>query len=114
MIDPKIVKDNPNLLQDMLKKRKVDFPFSELLDMDRKRRELIIETQNFRHRKNTLSQSIANKKKNQESIDRELDEMKKVRRANGQFGKQEGCGRKEIFRFNLFYSQFITGVSANW
>lgn len=78
MIDPKIVKDNPNLLQDMLKKRKVDFPFSELLDLDRKRRELIIETQNFRHRKNTLSQSIANKKKNQESVDRELDEMKKV------------------------------------
>ena len=78
MIDPKILKDNPNLLQDMLRKRKVDFPFSELLDLDRKRRELIIETQNFRHQKNTLSQSIANKKKNQESVDRELDEMKKV------------------------------------
>jgi len=78
MIDPKIVKDNPNLLQNMLRNRKVDFPFSELLDLDRKRRELIIETQNFRHRKNTLSQSIANKKKNQESVDRELEEMKKV------------------------------------
>lgn len=78
MIDPKIVKDNPNLLREMLKKRKVDFPFSELLDLDRKRRELIIETQNFRHQKNTLAQSIANKKKNQESVDRELDEMKKV------------------------------------
>src|SRR6187431_2225097 len=78
MIDPKILKDNPNLLHDMLRNRKVDFPFSELLDLDRKRRELIIETQNFRHQKNILSQSIANKKKNQESVDRELDEMKKV------------------------------------
>ena len=78
MIDPRIVKDNPNLLRDMLKKRKVDFPISELLDLDRQRRELIIETQNFRHQKNTLSQSIAKKKKNQESVDRELDEMKKV------------------------------------
>src|SRR4026208_1686491 len=78
MIDPKILKDNPNLLKDMLRNRKVDFPFSELLDLDRKRRELIIETQNFRHQKNTLSQSTANKKKNQESVDRELDEMKKV------------------------------------
>src|SRR4026207_797330 len=78
MIDPKILKDNPNLLKDMLRNRKVDFPFSELLDLDRKRRELNIQTQNFRHQKNTLSQSIANKKKNQESVDRELDEMKKV------------------------------------
>lgn len=63
MIDPKIVKDNPDLLLEMLKKRKVIFPFSELLELDRKRRELIVETQNFRHNKNTLSQSIAKKKK---------------------------------------------------
>jgi len=78
MIDPKIVKDNPDLLLEMLKNRKVNFPFSELLDQDRKRRELIIETQNFRHKKNTLSQSIARKKKNQENVEGELDEMKKV------------------------------------
>jgi seryl-tRNA synthetase len=78
MIDPKIVKDNPDLLLEMLKKRKVNFPFTELLELDRKRRELIIETQNFRHKKNTLSQSIAKKKKNQENVDCELEEMKKV------------------------------------
>jgi len=78
MIDPKIVKDNPDLLLEMLKNRKVNFPFSELLDQDRKRRELIIETQNFRHKKNTLSQSIAKKKKNQENVEGELEEMKKV------------------------------------
>ena len=78
MIDPKIVKDNPDLLLEMLKKRKVIFPFSELLELDRKRRELIVETQNFRHNKNTLSQSIAKKKKNQENVEGELEEMKKV------------------------------------
>jgi seryl-tRNA synthetase len=38
----------------------------------------MIETQNLRHRKNTLSQSIAKKKKNQESVNKELDEMKNV------------------------------------
>ena len=78
MIDPKILKDNPHLIKDMLRRRKVEYPFSELLDLDKKRRELIIETQNLRHRKNTLSQSIAKKKKNQESVNKELDEMKNV------------------------------------
>jgi seryl-tRNA synthetase len=78
MIDPKILKENPRLIQDMLERRKVNYPLSELLDLDRKRRELIIETQNFRHRKNTLSQTIANKKKAQEIIDKELDEMKNI------------------------------------
>ena len=78
MIDPKILKDNPHLIKDMLRRRKVEYPFSELLDLDKKRRELIIETQNLRHRKNTLSQSIAKKKKNQESVNKELAEMKNV------------------------------------
>lgn len=78
MIDPKILKENPGLIQDMLERRKVNYPLSELSDLDRKRRELIIETQNFRHRKNTLSETIANKKKRQESIDKQLDEMKNV------------------------------------
>lgn len=78
MIDPKFLKDNPHLIKDMLKRRKVEYPFSELLDLDKKRRNLIIETQNLRHRKNTLSQSIAKKKKNQESVNKELDEMKNV------------------------------------
>lgn len=78
MIDPKILKDNPHLIKDMLRRRKVEYPFSELLDLDKKRRDLIIETQNLRHRKNTLSQSIAKKKKNHESVNKELDEMKNV------------------------------------
>ena len=78
MIDPKILKENPELIQGMLERRKVNYPLSELSDLDRKRRELIIETQNLRHRKNTLSETIANKKKRQESIDNELDEMKNV------------------------------------
>jgi len=78
MIDPKFLKDNPHLIKDMLKRRKVEYPFSELLDLDKKRHNLIIETQNLRHRKNTLSQSIAKKKKNQESVNKELDEMKNV------------------------------------
>ncbi|TLX68306.1 MAG: serine--tRNA ligase [Thaumarchaeota archaeon] len=78
MIDPKILKDNPQLIVDMLSKRKVEYPVSELFDLDKKRRELIIETQNLRHRKNTLSQSIAAKKKNRETADKELEEMKNV------------------------------------
>jgi seryl-tRNA synthetase len=78
MIDPKILKENPKAIREMLKRRKVGYPLDELLELDGKRRELIIETQDLRHRKNTLSQSIASKKKNQESIENELDEMRNV------------------------------------
>ncbi|HJR85539.1 MAG TPA: serine--tRNA ligase [Nitrososphaeraceae archaeon] len=78
MIDPRILKENPKTIREMLERRKVSYPLDELLELDGKRRELIIETQNLRHKKNTLSQSIANKKKKQESAEKELDEMKNV------------------------------------
>jgi seryl-tRNA synthetase len=78
MIDSKILKENPKVIREMLERRKIDYPLDELLELDGKRRDLIIETQNLRHRKNTLSQSIASKKKNQESVENELNEMKNV------------------------------------
>ena len=78
MIDPKILKENPKVIREMLERRRISYPLNDLLEIDRKRRDLIVETQNLRHRKNTLSQNIASKKKNQESVDNELDEMKNV------------------------------------
>jgi seryl-tRNA synthetase len=103
MIDPKILKDNPHLIKDMLRRRKVEYPFSELLDLDKKRRDLIIETQNLRHRKNTLSQSIAKKKKNQESVNKELAEMKNV-------GEMMHSLEAEKSRVEKRYSELIYSI----
>ena len=103
MIDPKFLKDNPHLIKDMLKRRKVEYPFSELLDLDKKRHNLIIETQNLRHRKNTLSQSIAKKKENQESVNKELDEMKKV-------GEMTHSLEGEKSRVEKTYSELIYSI----
>ena len=103
MIDPKILRENPLLIKDMLKRRKVEYPFSELLDLDKKRRDLIIETQNLRHRKNTLSQSIAKKKENQESVNKELDEMKNV-------GEMMHSLEGEKSRVEKTYSELIYSI----
>jgi len=103
MIDPKILKDNPHLIKDMLRRRKVEYPLSELMDLDKKRRDLIIETQNLRHRKNTLSQSIAKKKKNQESVNKELDEMKNV-------GEMMHSLEAEKSRVEKRYSELIYSI----
>jgi seryl-tRNA synthetase len=78
MIDAKLLKENPKVIREMLERRRINYPLDELLELDVKRRDLIVETQNLRHRKNTLSQSIASKKKNQVSVKNELDEMKNV------------------------------------
>ena len=47
----------------MLKKRNLDFPIDELIAIDKRRRELIFETQEIKHKKNNLANSISIKKK---------------------------------------------------
>ena len=41
MLDPKLIKEKPEVIKDMLKARSVEFDLEGLIDSDQKRRELI-------------------------------------------------------------------------
>ncbi|HYZ66177.1 MAG TPA: serine--tRNA ligase [Nitrososphaeraceae archaeon] len=75
------MKENPHTIENMLKKRGVNFPLNELIDLDKKRRELIVELQDFKHKKNILATSIAQKKKEKNttnSVNSEISKMKEI------------------------------------
>ena len=79
MLDPRILKENPESIQDMLKKRNMtDFPLDDLIILYKCRGELIIKTQELRRKKNLLSETVASKKKSKEDASFELAEMKQV------------------------------------
>jgi seryl-tRNA synthetase len=78
VIDSKLLKQNPEIIIDMLKKRKIEFPINELISLDRRRRQLIVELQQIKHEKNTLSHSIASKKKEKDEASQEISEMKDI------------------------------------
>jgi seryl-tRNA synthetase len=80
MIDLKLLKENPQVIKEMLKHRNLDFPIDELINLDKKRRELIVQTQEIKHKKNNLANSIAIKKKNKHDPKAELEEMRIVGR----------------------------------
>ncbi|HEY6884834.1 MAG TPA: serine--tRNA ligase [Nitrososphaeraceae archaeon] len=80
MIDLKLLKENPQVIKEMLKNRNLDFPIDELINLDKKRRELIVQTQEIKHKKNNLANSIAIKKKNKHDPKAELEEMRAVGR----------------------------------
>jgi len=80
MIDLKLLKENPQVIKEMLKHRNLDFPIDELINLDKKRRELIVQTQEIKHKKNNLANSIAIKKKNKHDPKAELEEMRVVGR----------------------------------
>ena len=76
MLDPKLLKENPQVVREMLVRRNMaDFPLDELIGLDRRRRELIVETQDLRKKKNVLSDAIAGKKKAKQDAASELDQM---------------------------------------
>ena len=79
MLDPRILKDNPQSVREMLERRNMaDFPLDELVSMHRRRGELITKTQELRQKKNVLSDAVASKKKNKQDASSELAQMKEV------------------------------------
>ena len=78
MLDPKIIKDSPQIIRDMLKARSVEFNFDELIDSDQKRREFILKTDELRKKKNQVASGISQKKKAGEDTSSILAEMKNI------------------------------------
>lgn len=79
MLDPRILKENPEAVREMLKKRNMtDFPLDELIMLHKLRGDLIIKTQQLRRQKNLISETIASKKKSKQDASFELGEMKQL------------------------------------
>ena len=80
MLDMKIVRQDPEKIQKMLRDRYVEFDLDSLLDLDKKRREYILSTDELRKKKNVVSLKIADAKKAGEDADKIIQEMQLVSR----------------------------------
>jgi len=78
MLDPKIIREEPEIIRKMLKNRAVDFDFDGLVQFDKQRRELIIKTDELRKKRNDVSLEIAQKKKAGQDSAPLLEMMKEV------------------------------------
>ena len=78
MLDSKLIKENPKIIQDMLNSRNIEFDLDGLIDADRQRREFIQKTDELRKKKNQVALEISQKKKSGEDATTILDEMKNV------------------------------------
>ncbi len=78
MLDPKIIREEPDKILKMLDARAVDFEFPKLLQLDKQRRELITRTDELRKKRNDISLEIGKKKKAEVSVSAMLVDMKDV------------------------------------
>ena len=78
MLDPKIIRDEPEIIRKMLKNRAVDFNFDKMLELDKIRRNLIKETDEFRKKRNQMSIAIGKAKKSNEDASSLLTDMEEI------------------------------------
>ncbi len=78
MLEPKIIRDEPDKIRKMLKDRSVEFDFDSMLELDRKRRDLIKETDELRKKRNQMSVAIGKAKKLNEDASVLLNDMSKI------------------------------------
>ena len=78
MLDMKMIRENPENIRKMLKDRDVQFDLDLLLELDKKRREMIISTDNLRKKKNEMSIKISEAKKTGSDAASIIQEMQSV------------------------------------
>ena len=78
MLDPKLIRDQPEKVRKMIRDRAVKFDFDNMIELDKKRRDLIKKTDELRKKRNQMSISIAKAKKSNEDISTLLNDMGKI------------------------------------
>lgn len=78
MLDPRLIRETPHKIEEMLEARSVDFNLDALARSDAERRRLIICTDQLRQKRNKTGQAIAELKKKGEDASDALAQMKVV------------------------------------
>lgn len=78
MLDLKFVRDNLDMVREMLSNRGYDLDLSRFETLDWERRERIKTLEELRHRRNQVSEEIAEMKKRGENVSQVISEMKRV------------------------------------
>ena len=78
MLDLKYIKNNLDAVKRGMKKRKANIDFSDLLGNEKKRRALLLNIEELRCQRNTVSDDIAQMKKSGEDAQPSIDKMRAV------------------------------------
>ena len=78
MLDINLIRNNPNLVKQALKKKEYDVDFTEFLQNDNKRRELLAKSESLKAEKNKVSAQVPMLKKQGQDTTELFAQMKKV------------------------------------
>jgi seryl-tRNA synthetase len=78
MLDPKIIRDEPDRIKQMLKDRAVEFDFEKMLELNKTRKEMMIQSDELKQKRNQMSVKIGSEKKAGNDASELLQEMGQI------------------------------------
>jgi len=78
MLDPKFVRDHLQAVQARLRDRGAEHDFGEFVSADERRRRLLTEVEQLKHRRNTVSEEVGRRKKQAQDAEALIVEMREV------------------------------------
>jgi seryl-tRNA synthetase len=78
MLDRKRIRNEPELIKEGIRKKGVQFDIDDFLELDANMRSLIQEVEELKHRKNVVSEKVAELKKKGEDASQIIEEMKET------------------------------------
>lgn len=115
MIDLKILRENPDRVRDAIRKKKFDCDIEGILELDKKRRAIITETEHLRAAHNTANSAVAKLKKGSPEFLENVKDLKslaaKVKESQNRMHECEDAWRQAVLTIpNLPHDSVPEGV----
>jgi len=78
MLDMRFIRENPEIVEEAMKKRDMESPIEKFKELDDKRRDLLYEAEQLKHKRNVNSDKIGELKRNGEDASDLISEMQDV------------------------------------
>ncbi len=98
MLDPRLIRENPELIREALAKRGYDYDVDALIELDRRRRELIEKAQALREQRNALSKQIGAIMREGGNADSLREQVARIKDELEELEKQEREAKEEFER----------------
>ena len=119
MLDPKIIRDEPDRIKQMLKDRAVEFDFEKMLELDKKRRDMMFQTDELRQKRNQMSVKIGIEKKAGNDASELLQEMGQISKKLGDIENQQEIIENDYHKLsftipNLIHESVPKGIDESF
>ncbi len=118
MLDPKLIRENPDSVREMLENRHASWPIDEAQTLDGRRRELLNEVEALKAMRNEGSRKVATLKKDDPEKNSLMEEMRKagvrVKELDSELASVEGRFESLLLQLpNMPHSSVPVGIDEN-